>query len=149
MKWTILRPVCFADNLTPDFMGKGFATFCKVGLQGKKLQFVAVRDIGVFAAKAFLNPEEYSGKALSLAGDELNFDEINELFKRKTGADVPTTFEILARGMLWGIADLGIMFNWFHSDGYGADIEELKKIHPGLLDLDQWLEKESKFELKK
>jgi uncharacterized protein YbjT (DUF2867 family) len=129
-------------------MGKGFATMCKVGLQGKKLQFIAVRDIGIIAAKAFLKPEEYEGRGISLAGDELTFDELNELFKRKTGTDLPTTFEIVARGMLWAVTDLGSMFRWFNSDGYGADIEGLKKIHPGLLNLDQWLEKEGKFELK-
>lgn len=122
---------------------------CKIGLQGKKLQLISVRDIGIFAAKAFLNPEEYAGKGISLAGDDLTFDEMNEVFKRKTGADLPLTFEFLARGILWGIADVGLMFSWFHSDGYGADIKELKKTHPGLLNLDEWLEKESKFELKK
>lgn len=26
MQWTILRPVAFMDNLTPDFMGKGFTS---------------------------------------------------------------------------------------------------------------------------
>jgi len=26
MEWTILRPTAFMENLTPDFMGKGFAT---------------------------------------------------------------------------------------------------------------------------
>jgi hypothetical protein len=130
-------------------MGKGFATMCKVGLQGKKLQFIAVRDIGVIAAKAFFDPAEYGGRGISLAGDELTYDEMNEVFKKKTGTDLPTTFEIVARGMLWGITDLGSMFAWFHSDGYGVDIAEVKKIHPGLLNVDQWLEKEGKFELKK
>jgi hypothetical protein len=49
---------------------------------------------------------------------------------------------------LWAVKEVGIMFKWFKDEGYGANIEELKKIHPGLLDFGIWLEKESKFETK-
>jgi hypothetical protein len=41
---------------------------------------------------------------------------------------------------------MGLMFKWFGTDGYGADIAALRKIHPGLLSFGQYLEKESKFE---
>jgi hypothetical protein len=30
-------------------------------------------------------------------------------------------------------------------EGYGADVEEVKKIHPGLKDFETWLETESGF----
>jgi hypothetical protein len=33
------------------------------------------------------------------------------------------------------------MFNFFNGEAYGADIPALRKIHPGLLTLDQWLRK--------
>jgi len=74
MKTTILRPVAFMDNLTPDFMGKGFASVWK-GIGEKPLQLISVHDIGVFAARAFADPQAYNGRAISLAGDSLNFDQ--------------------------------------------------------------------------
>lgn len=148
MSWTILRPTAFLDNFTPDFMGKGFATMFRIALKEKPLQLIAVSDIGVFAAKAFENPEQFKAKALSLAGADITFDQANTIFKETTGADVPTTFGLLGSAILWGVKEVGIMFEWFHTDGYGADIAELKKIHPGLLNLGRWLEEEGKFVLK-
>jgi hypothetical protein len=35
--------------------------------------------------------------------------------------------------------------SWFGSDGYGVDIAEVKKIHPGTKDLATWLKTESKY----
>jgi uncharacterized protein YbjT (DUF2867 family) len=74
MDITILRPVCFMDNLTPDFMGKGFASMWK-GVGEKPLQMISVHDIGVFGARAFRDPEAYKGRAITLAGDSLTLEQ--------------------------------------------------------------------------
>ena len=37
------------------------------------------------------------------------------------------------------------LFSWFGTDGYGADIAQCKKIHPGLKDMETWLKTESKY----
>ncbi|KAH8698750.1 nucleoside-diphosphate-sugar epimerase family protein [Talaromyces proteolyticus] len=145
MAWTILRPVAFFDNFTPDFTGKVFTTSWKVAVKGKKLQMVATSDIGVFGALAFLNPNEYQGKSISLAGDELTLDEMAKIFKQQMGYDVPMTFGFVARILLWFMKDLGLMFKWFHDVGYGADIGKLKKMHPELKDFATWLKSESRF----
>jgi len=148
MDWFVLRPTAFFDNLTPNFAGKGFATSWKVALHDKPLQLIAVRDIGVFGAKAFVSPDEWNGKFLSLAGDEISFSDANRVFQQKTGHDIPTTFEFVAHGFLWAVKEVGLMMKWFYSDGYGANINELRRIHPDLLDFGAWLEKESKFQTK-
>lgn len=91
MTWTILRPVTFMDNLTPDFAGKGFAAMWKqVG--SKAIQVVAASDIGHFAAEALLSPSKYDSQAIGIAGDELNFDQACQVFKERIGVDMPTTF---------------------------------------------------------
>lgn len=148
MDWTILRPTAFYDNLTPDFMGKVFATSFKTSLKGKPLQMVGCSDIGAVAAEVFLNARDYKGRAISLAGDDLTFEQFAQIFKEKTGQDIPTTFGFVVAGMLAMVKEFGSMFKWFHDEGYGADIEEVKKIHPGLKDFGTWLETESKFEMK-
>jgi len=118
----------------------------KLALKEKPLQLVATSDIGWFAAQAFINPSEYAGQSISLAGDDLTYADVSKAFKNKVGTDLPTTFSFLGSAMMWGIADLGTMFRWFHTDGYGSDIQALKKTHPGLLSFEEWLEKESKFD---
>jgi uncharacterized protein YbjT (DUF2867 family) len=145
MNWSILRPTSFFENFAPGFSGKVFNTFWKIGLKGRPLQLVAISDIGYFGAEAFMNPDEYKGKALSLAGDELTFDQMARIYKQKIGKDVPTTFSLPCYLLMALMKDFGYMFKWFHDEGYKANISELKQIHPDLKDFSAWLEKESGF----
>ena len=143
MSWTILRPVAFMDNFTPDFMGKVLPTAWKNVLKDKPLQLIAVKDIGKFGAKAFLEPEAYDKKALALAGDELTFAQVSKIFKDKTGQEVPTTYGFLVSIILWMSKEFGNMVRWFKTDGYGASVAECKAQLPELLDFATYLEKES------
>ncbi|KAJ5760223.1 nmrA-like family protein [Penicillium odoratum] len=145
MNWTILRPTAFIDNLVPDFFGKMFTTSWKIAVKEKPLQVIAVSDIGFFGAQAFLKPDIYRGKCVSLAGDSLTYDEMARIFKNKTGQDVPTTFGFLSRLLMWMMKDFGYMFQWFYDSGYNADIQALRKVHPGLKDFSTWLDTESVF----
>lgn len=145
MSWTILRPTAFLENLTPDFFGKVFATCFRMSLKGKALQLVATSDIGYFGADALLNPEQYKGKGISLAGDELTFDQMARIFSQKTGKSVPTTFSLIGSILLGAMKDMGYMFKWFHDEGYGADIQKLREINPSMKNFETWLDKESNF----
>ncbi|KAL2802585.1 hypothetical protein BJX63DRAFT_440793 [Aspergillus granulosus] len=142
MSWVILRPAAFYENLSPDFFGKVFATCFKMALQGKPLQMVATSDIGYFAADAFLHPEQYTGKAISLAGDELTYDGMRLVFEQKTGRVLPTTFRPVCAFFMAMMKDMGYMFRWFHDEGYGVDIPSLRARHPEMKDFATWLEKE-------
>lgn len=145
MAWTILRPVAFMDNLTPDLQGKLFITAWKISLgsSGKPLQLISCADIGVIAAEAFVKPDEYKNRSLSLASDAITFDQANSTFKRKAGSDMPTTFGFLVRLGLWVMKDLGLMFRWIRDDGFGTDVERFRTEYPGALSFDDWLEKKS------
>ncbi|KAJ6128296.1 hypothetical protein N7471_009513 [Penicillium samsonianum] len=148
MTWTILRPVAFLENFTPDFFGKVFATCWKNTVKDKPLQLISVGDIGFFGAQAFIYPNQYQNRGISLAGDELTYDEMTEIFKNKTGKSVPTTFGFVAKGLMAMMKDLGCMFQWFYDVGYGANIPELRKVHPELKDFGTWLENDSGFDKK-
>ncbi|CAF9935657.1 MAG: hypothetical protein ALECFALPRED_006510 [Alectoria fallacina] len=148
MQYTILRPVAFMDGLTPNFMGKVFATFIKVSAKpSKPVAFIATSDIGFFAGQAFLQPEnpDYRNKAISLAGDELTFGQMSQVFRERLGYEIPTTFEFLARFIKWMVSELGIMFKWFDEEGFTVDIPKLKRMNPGLKDFGTWMETESGF----
>lgn len=145
MDWTILRPTAFMGNLTPDFMGKVFATSWKAILKDKPLQLVATSDIGFFAAESFAYPERYRGRAISLAGDELTFQRMAEIFRAKVGREVPTTFELPVRALMAMVGEFGTMFRWFREEGYGADVQALRVLHPEMKDFGTWLETQSGF----
>jgi hypothetical protein len=114
-----------------------------MAVKDKPMQFIAVKDIGYFAALAFLHPEQYAGRGISLAGDTMTWTQGNEIFKRVVGKDFPMTFNILGRSLLFMVSDMNNMFTWLDQNGSGANVEELKTIHPGILSFEQWLKEES------
>ncbi len=109
------------------------------------MQFISAADIGWFGAQSFIKPDEYSGKSISLAGDELNFAQANDIFKEKLGYEIPRTLSILGWAVRAMVKDMRLMFAWFKSEGFAADIPALKRTHPELMDFRTWLDKESAF----
>ena len=150
MTWTILRPVAFMDNFVPGIQPRVFLAALKSSLKpDQPLQWVATRDIGVFVAKAFEKPENYSGKAIGLAGDELTVMQTGEVFKAATGQALTPTFTFVGSALKMAVTEIRFMLNWFGKEGYGVDIEEVRKMHPGLADMKTWIVEDSKFEMKK
>lgn len=144
MGWTILRPVIFMDNLAPGFFGKVFLTMIRDIMMEKPLQWIATKDIGFFAAEAFHNPSTWNKKAIGLAGDELTFSQLSRNFERATGAPAGTTLGLLGKALKHGVSELGIMVEWFKQDGYKANMADVKKIHPSVMTMEQWV-KDSAF----
>ncbi|KAL9095317.1 MAG: hypothetical protein Q9165_002574 [Trypethelium subeluteriae] len=144
MTYTIVRPVAFLENLTPDFMGKMFATTWRVALGEVPLQLVSTTDIGIIASKALLSPEEFRNRQIGLAGDDLNFDKANKIYEEKFGTELPTSFGFLANGFLWMVGEMNTMFKWFKDERYAVDIEECRRINPGMMSFGDYLEKKFK-----
>lgn len=148
MTYTILRPVAFFDNLTPDFIGKGFAAMWANMGPEHPLQLVATRDIGIFAAQAFSNPDSptYRNNGISLAGDQLTQAEASKIFEKVYGKKMPITFGFVGSVIQMMVKELGTMFKWFVDVGYKADIEECRRLNQaGMQDFETWLKEESKF----
>ena len=145
MSYTILRPVFFLDNLQPGLFGRVIATAWRIYVPvNKKLQVIDSRDIGPFAAAALLDPENptYHNKALGLAADELTFEDANAMFQQKTGQPIPTTYEFLPRLVCWLMDEVGVMFRWFGTDGFGVDVERMRGMEAGkgLRTMEEWVE---------
>lgn len=129
LPFTILRPVFFMENFTASWM-------CPAIQQGKvalplspdrKLQMVALDDIGAFAAAAFIRPKEFLGQEIDLAGDAMPMPEALGLLGREIGA--PIQYEQLpideAEKQLG--RDAAAMYRWFNKVGYSVDIPALEK----------------------
>jgi hypothetical protein len=137
--------VAFMDNLKPDFQTRVFVAALRDNLLTKPLQWIAVADIGVFARRAFENPSQHNHKAIGLAGDELTISQFSKVFEEKTGQPFSGTYGVISSLLRFMVTELRLMIDWFASDGYGANIAELRKAHPGLMDLGTWIEKKSAF----
>jgi uncharacterized protein YbjT (DUF2867 family) len=134
---TILRPVFFTDNLLVTGPGAFLFWGAVAGALrgGKRLQVIAVDDIGAIAARVFAEPERFIGQAMEIAGDEPTLDELVAAYRRVKGRKpwfLPIPPGLLARMD----KDLGSMFRWFATDGYRADIASVRALHPALLDFE-------------
>ena len=139
--YTILRPVAFMENYNWSRAPILNGAFIGMGVRPEKgLQLIAVEDIGVFAALVFANRNQYLGRTLELAGDELTELQIADTFTKVIGR--PVTLNLPTReGGRQPEEEMIAMFNFFNGQGYDADIPALRKLHPGLLNLEQYLRK--------
>ena len=140
--YTILRPAAFFENFNWERANILNGTFNALGLRPEKgRQLIAVEDIAVFVALAFANPEQYLGKTIELAGDELTESQTADTFTKVIGRPVKLTMPTGGGNRRRSEEEMQAMFNFFNGEGYDADISALRKLHPGLLTLEQWLRK--------
>ncbi len=144
MPTTILRPVMFMENHASQLIGVLSPTaLIRMIEPGQRVQLIAVRDIGAFAALAFGDPDTYVGKAFELAGDELTGTELVAKISASIGRELnvePLSDDVLA---VFGQSSADIAANE-RFGGWQADIPALRRLHPGLLTLDDWLATDGK-----
>jgi uncharacterized protein YbjT (DUF2867 family) len=138
---TILRPVAFMENYNRNRPYLLNGIYKSMGLRPEKeRQLIAVEDIGAFAAIVFADPETYLGQTIELAGDELTEAQAAEVFAKVIGRPVTVEPPSVPKGQAPD-EEMMAMFNFFNGEAYEADIPALRKIHPGLLTLEQYLRK--------
>lgn len=143
--WTILRPVSFMDNLSPDFMGRAFASLF-AGLGDKPTQMVSLRDVGRFGAMALLEPDKFNGRAIGLAGEEVTFSQVKAIFKQTMGYEMPRTFGFVGPLIRILVKEVRDMMGWVKTDGFKVDIAALRGQFPGIQDFASWLKESSQYE---
>lgn len=139
LPYTVLRPVFFMQNW--EWMGDPVlgGTLPQPLAPEKPFQNVAVEDIGAFAALAFENPEEWIGREVDLAGDEMTMNEIATTFSRVVGREV-AYFQVPWEQFEQQMGEeMTIMYRWFDDAGYEADIPALRNAHSGLINLEAYL----------
>ncbi len=136
---TVLRPVFFMQNwewMREPILGGALPQPLD---PEKPLQNVAAEDIGAFAALAFENPDQWIGREVDLAGDEMTMTDIAGAFSRVTGREVSyvqTPWDQFEEQMG---EEFAVMYRWFDDVGYEADIGALRSEHPGLTSLEDYL----------
>ena len=136
---TIVRPAAFMDNLQWSRAEISNGIFRSWGVrQDKRTQLIAVEDIGAIVAIVLANRQEYLGRTLEIAGDELTEEEQANVLSTVLGRSVEVARPGTPEGGTQNEEQLaGLRF--FNGEGYTADISGVRRIHPGLRTLDQYL----------
>ena len=130
---TILRPVYFMENIlsktTIQRIGEG--TFAMPMTPDRVLQQVCAPDYGEVAAQVLLTPERFAGRAIDVASDALTGEQEAKALGRVLGHEV--TYRQAPIDALGAPgSDMRLMFEWFESTGYRADVEALRQEFPSV-----------------
>ncbi len=139
LPFTIIRPVFFMENwLGMKSMIEGGAIAWPLTPE-KRLQMIAVDDIGGFVAMAFEHPGRWQGRAIDIAGDELSMSGIAEAFTRAAGR--PVAYQQIPWELFQQHAgeEMTIMYRWFENTGYDVDISAIRSEYPNLTNFERWL----------
>jgi uncharacterized protein YbjT (DUF2867 family) len=129
--YTIVAPVYFMDNLLAPWtlpqLKEG--RFPMALPSSRPLQQIALSDIAAFTRVVLENREEFVGRRLDIASDELVGEEVAEVLTRVTGREIHYV-ELPLEQVRQAMGDDGArMFEWFDQVGYSADIEALRREH--------------------
>jgi uncharacterized protein YbjT (DUF2867 family) len=129
--YTIVAPVYFMDNLlvpwTLPQLKEG--QFPMALPSSRPLQQIALSDIAAFTGVVLEYREEFVGRRLDIASDELAGEEVAEVLTGVTGREIHYV-ELPLEQVRQAMGDDGArMFEWFDQVGYSADIEALRREH--------------------
>ena len=130
--YTIVAPVYFMDNLLAPWtlpqLKEG--RFPMALPASRPLQQIALADIVAFTALVLENREQFVGRRVDIASDELTGEEVAEVLTRVTGREIGYV-ELPLEQVRQAMGEDGArMLEWFDQVGYSADIQALRQEHP-------------------
>ena len=137
--YTIIRPVSFMDNWLRRRAEFEAGAISEPYDPATKHQWIAASDIGFFAGEAFSKPDEWLGRAVDIAGDQMSYAELAALL-----SDIlqrPVAYERLRWGEFARNSneELMAMAQWFDGVGYSVDVAALRSQYPGLITAREFL----------
>ncbi|WSA97500.1 NmrA family NAD(P)-binding protein [Streptomyces sp. NBC_01795] len=94
--------------------------------------------MGAIAADAFDAPADYLGRTIEIAGDELTGPQMAEVFGRAAGRPVRFVSQPIEEVRAQS-EEMAVMFDWFNTVGFTADLTDLRGRHPHLTTLEDWV----------
>ena len=129
--YTIVAPVFFMENLLQPWMLPSLrqGKLAMALPASRSLQQITVADIGAFVAAVIERGDTVFGRRFDIAGDELTGEEAAAILSKVTGRKVH--YEGFPPDVLRAQSeDMALMFEWFDSTGYAADIKGLRRDFP-------------------
>jgi uncharacterized protein YbjT (DUF2867 family) len=130
--YTIVAPVYFMDNLLAPWTRPQLkeGRFSMALPSSRPLQQIALSDIATFTGVVLENREEFEGRRVDIASDELAGEEVAQVLTRVTGHEIHYV-ELPLEQVRQAMGEDGArMFEWFDQVGYSADIAMLRQEHP-------------------
>jgi uncharacterized protein YbjT (DUF2867 family) len=140
LNYTIVGPTYFMDNMMFFNMDGLKEGVLRVAMPAdRKLQQIAVEDIGKFVGVVVNERENMFGKRINIAGDDLSGEEAAAILSKVTGREI--RYEGFSPEMVKEHSeDMAIMYDWFNKDGYTANLEDLQQY--GLMNFEDWASKQ-------
>lgn len=131
LDWTVIAPVYFMENLffpqSHDALRSG--SFAMPLPSDRKLQQIALADIGAFGAHVIEQRDAFLGKRIDIAGDELTGDHCAKALS--DALDRPINYAHIPMEVIRSFSeDFAIMYQWFIDVGYDVDIDDMRKRYP-------------------
>ncbi len=139
IRYTILRPVSFAENYVRDREAIANGVIRGLLTPDKNLQVISGHDIGAYAAAAFNNPDAYAGQQIDIAAETLTMTDIVAALTRVVGHEI--VYEEIPQEERSSLPPSGVaMGKWYQEYGYDEDIPALKaKWGIPTLTFEEWL----------
>jgi uncharacterized protein YbjT (DUF2867 family) len=143
LRYTIIRPASLYENfLIPQVKSRILKGKLVTPTDANKVQqFISSEDIGKITTEIFTNPEHYAGKTMVVAAEEMNMQEVANIFSEALGKKITyNKLSALITRLAMG-KDLYKMFTWVNKNDavFLKDINTFKKEFPNLLNLKTWI----------
>jgi uncharacterized protein YbjT (DUF2867 family) len=131
LDWSVVAPVYFMENL---FFGENLGALQNGSYPAPlpsdlPLQQVAVADIGAFGALVVDRKDDFVGRRVEIASDELTSAESAVVLSQLLGRPVEH-FEVPMEQIRAFSEDFALMYEWFIDTGYSVDIGGLRADYP-------------------
>ena len=138
LPFTVLRPAVFMDNFgTPMFRTLMLSMFRRDVGKRRPIQLLDTAYVGWFAAEAFDHPQDWIGREIEIAGDDLTWPEMMRVLRR-AGRRPALALPLPSPLVRQMPEDFTRMVDWIGREGFRADIPALRVLHPGLHRFGDW-----------
>ncbi|GHC51439.1 NmrA/HSCARG family protein [Streptomyces cinnamoneus] len=129
--WTVIAPAAFMDNYAGGWTLDGLrdGTFAWPMPTDQPLTLIPAADIGAFAALVLQRRDEFAGRRLDIASDELTPAGIADALAAALGRPV-AHHEVPLDYVRSRSADLAAMFDYFATAGLDVDVAGLRRDYP-------------------
>ena len=141
MPLTLVRPAFLMENIDEHTLQRdldGSLVLRTPLSEHATIHWIAGEDVATLVRLAFDRPEAFGPGPVPLGADELSLAEACALMSETLGEEV--RYEQVALGEVRHRHARG-MYRWFQrSAPYAPDVDGLRRIHPGLMTFQRWLE---------
>jgi uncharacterized protein YbjT (DUF2867 family) len=135
----VVRPVSFMENWSLDSDDVIAGRIVTAGNPNRLHQYISVHDIARFVADAFDARSRWNGVALDIAADEISLVRICEVLTELRGQPVKAEQISWADYEALAGEEMATMSRWFDEVGYSVDVAALRKQHPGMMTMEDYL----------